>query len=915
MNNLRIASYNCRSVKNSIQDVYNLCESHDIVCLQEHWLLPCDLHVLSSLHPDFNAYSHSAVDIGSNILVGRPYGGTGVLFRKDISHAVSIINTQNSRITAIKICSAEFSFAVVCVYMPTDYGDIDSMVDYVETCSLIDALMTECDVNQFCVIGDMNCQPGSRFFAALSQLASDKLLKFSDMDRLCNATTYYSNCGTRSSWIDHVMCTQTVDSSILSVSILDDYICSDHKPVSVQLACSVTKSVGNDCVSMRQHCCWNKVTDVDIANYQFQLDNLLHNVNLNDTCTQPICNDSGHHAHIDSYYNDIISCVQVASSNSIPQQQCGNEQAIAGWNDYVSDKHQIARAAFLEWCTSGKPMAGHLFHEMRRSRSAFKMALRFVKRHEEEIKADKCEQSLNFNDSAAFWKSVQSMSNTKATNTVTCVAGVSGTKNIANVWKLHFEKIYNTIVDVDTRDNVCELLSGCNDTYNVTVDMVKQAVYKQHRGKAAGHDGVYMESLIYACPRLFVHLTILLNECIKHSYLPEALMRSVIVPLIKNKNGDTSDLNNYRAIALSTVLSKVLESIILHDIVTHDEADMHQFGFKAGLSTTLCTNVCKNVINYYVNRGSHVFACFVDFTKAFDRVNYWKLFKQFIGDGVNMCIVNLLAYWYSNQRVCVRWLNATSDCFLTANGTRQGGLCSPYFFARYMRGLISSIRDTRIGCNIGGLFYNVLAYADDIILLAPSWQALQDLINVLHVQAGYIDMLCNTKKTCCMVFNPRCKGKMVSNVFRCFTLDGVKLDFVSSFKYLGHILTDTLSDDDDVKREIRNLFVRTNVLRLRYHKCSVRVKIRLFRSFCLCFYGLALWKTVTCSVKRSFKTCYNSCMKMFFGYKRFDSVTGMLIDLQLPSHATVLHNANESFKRCLSICENVLVKHMFYLGL
>jgi len=69
------------------------------------------------------------------------------------------------------------------------------------------------------------------------------------------------------------------------------------------------------------------------------------------------------------------------------------------------------------------------------------------------------------------------------------------------------------------------------------------------------------------------------------------------------------------------------------------------------------------------------------------------------------------------------------------------------------------------------------------------------------------------------------------------------MKIVNQFKYLGHIVTDSLSDDDDILREVKNLFVRTNTLLRKFHKCSVSVKIVLFKSFCLGFYDVALWKS------------------------------------------------------------------------
>jgi len=70
-----------------------------------------------------------------------------------------------------------------------------------------------------------------------------------------------------------------------------------------------------------------------------------------------------------------------------------------------------------------------------------------------------------------------------------------------------------------------------------------------------------------------------------------------------------------------------------------------QFGFKSGHSTSLCTHSFKFIVDYYTNRGSHVFVCFADFTKAFDRVNYWKLFNWLLEDGLSASVVSLLAYW------------------------------------------------------------------------------------------------------------------------------------------------------------------------------------------------------------------------------------------------------------------------------
>ena len=112
-----------------------------------------------------------------------------------------------------------------------------------------------------------------------------------------------------------------------------------------------------------------------------------------------------------------------------------------------------------------------------------------------------------------------------------------------------------------------------------------------------------------------------------------------------------------------------------------------------------------------------------------------------LDDGSDACFVKLLPYWYSHQTLCVYWQGLFSDKFSIGNGTRQGGVLSPYLFTRYVRPLISSLSSSRLGCNIGGLFVNTLAYADDMVLLAPSWYALQSLIKILERWCTELDIV------------------------------------------------------------------------------------------------------------------------------------------------------------------------------
>jgi len=62
---------------------------------------------------------------------------------------------------------------------------------------------------------------------------------------------------------------------------------------------------------------------------------------------------------------------------------------------------------------------------------------------------------------------------------------------------------------------------------------------------------------------------------------------------------------------------------------------------------------------------------------------------------------------------------------------------------------------------------------------------------------------------------------IISHSFPVFTIGGISLQYVSQFKYLGHVISDNFTDDADIKQEISNMFMRTNILNRKYCRCSV----------------------------------------------------------------------------------------------
>ena len=259
----------------------------------------------------------------------------------------------------------------------------------------------------------------------------------------------------------------------------------------------------------------------------------------------------------------------------------------------------------------------------------------------------------------------------------------------------------------------------------------------------------------------------------------------------------------------------------------------HKFGFKAGHATDLCIFTLKQIVEFYRAAGSNVYVCFLDASKAFDRVNHWFLFEKLLKRDVPNILVRLLCVWYSNQEFCVKWSNCLSTYFKVTNGVRQGGIMSPILFNTFINDLSVNLLEEGVGCHLGTQCMNHLFYADDSVLLAPSPSALQKLIHICEQFALDNEMLYNPKKSTCMCFRSKEMKKLhVPTIF----LDKKPLDFRNENVYLGIKIREDLRDDDDIERQRKCMYAKGNVLIRNFKKCTNKVKCDLFRAYCTALY-------------------------------------------------------------------------------
>ena len=206
------------------------------------------------------------------------------------------------------------------------------------------------------------------------------------------------------------------------------------------------------------------------------------------------------------------------------------------------------------------------------------------------------------------------------------------------------------------------------------------------------------------------------------------------------------------------------------------------------------------------------------------------------------------------------------------NGVRQGGILSGLFFGIYIDSLIMKISNMNIGCKLGIFASNILAYADDIVLLAPSFDGLQTLINEATSLALSVELNFNFQKTKCMIFRSNIKKAAVSDVNN-FMLNNNKINFVNSFKYLGYVIASNLHEELDVNRSRSKFYSEFNSMFRQFNFTDKEVKSFLFKQYCLQMYGCDLWFSSDFSLTalKQFEIGYHKAIKKLLDLSSHES--------------------------------------------
>src|SRR6476661_4753642 len=233
---------------------------------------------------------------------------------------------------------------------------------------------------------------------------------------------------------------------------------------------------------------------------------------------------------------------------------------------------------------------------------------------------------------------------------------------------------------------------------------------------------------------------------------PSDFTRVVMIHLQKKMNA--VECSDHQTISLISHASKILLKVLTYrnEAKVKDFIGRNQFGFRKGCGMRDAIGVMRMICKRSLKFGNNVYICFVDFEKAFDRVNWEKMTKVLQSIGVDWRDRKMISELYMNQEAVVRIAGGESDSGIIGRGVRQGCPLSPLLFSIYAEMMMKeALENVEEGIRVGDELIKDVKYADDPGMVANTEAGLQSLMDRVNTTAKHYDMKINIKKTKAMV--------------------------------------------------------------------------------------------------------------------------------------------------------------------
>ena len=272
-------------------------------------------------------------------------------------------------------------------------------------------------------------------------------------------------------------------------------------------------------------------------------------------------------------------------------QQTKKRKTTSGWNSLVQPFREKALFWHEVWKSAGKPLNCELHTVMKRSRNVYHYQVKKVKKSESKIKKDKLLEAC-MNGNGDLFKELKKIRH-HSPQIATSIDGKND--DLANHFKGLYAELYNSVNDDNEtfkiRDSISEKVTYTElfEVNKVTPHLVKEATSKLSQNKS---DPVYFYSsdcLRNGTDLLYELLSVVFQSFLIHGHFTIFLLLANLIPIVKDKLGSINARKNYRSIAISSLVLKMFDWVVILLYGSALELDDLQFAYQSGCSTTMCT--------------------------------------------------------------------------------------------------------------------------------------------------------------------------------------------------------------------------------------------------------------------------------------------------------------------------------------
>ena len=447
--------------------------------------------------------------------------------------------------------------------MPYLNGCLDQDVEYE---SIVGCLQGIVDSNRGCNFvfgGDFNLskhQVTINTYDMLSKFCIRNNIVWLDHSDDTVQYTFHADRMGHFSLIDQMLASECLVQGRQSVAIhVDDSNISDHYAISCPFDIGKTHGVHSNVSDKKDvKLMWDKA-DLDL--YRLVLQQQLSQITLPVDallCDSDMC--CSHDILINEYYQDIVNCLTTASMQAVPSQKVGYQKF--WWTEELDNLKAATIEATSVWRYAGCPRSGPVNDNRLQCKYKYKLAIKEAAAEANKSFNDDLYYKMCTKDDQAFWKSWRKKLCSHTVKCTNVLNGHYGDVNICNAFTVYFQSVYRpNTADADlhyerqVNNRLAQKAGDSSCAISVDINDVQRCIDKMKTKKAAGHDGIMAEHLKFGGPQLYVHVCLLFNSIIRHSYVPDAFGHGIIIPLLKDKHGDSSKLETYRGIALSALLN------------------------------------------------------------------------------------------------------------------------------------------------------------------------------------------------------------------------------------------------------------------------------------------------------------------------------------------------------------------------